>query len=841
MISRGTWLKCVCIFSFICGVVVPLFLVANVYSDPDTENSPFMTTGRDTEKLSSHERKPLDYAAEEKEDLHYQVQEMHQIVVSVRNELRQLEQERAEVRDAVDASKQTLSVVRKEVDKAKYSLQDSKERLAKVLRETKRANQYNDNAPVANSAVVVVKLPAEARSHGGVDAVRDNSLLREGSVSTECFDELCFDFTRCPLTSNFSVYVYNQQHPNIFNLKHPEVVDQLVSSLSLKHSLVSDPNLACVYVAIIGPPSEEWNGDALQHRLEALSHWNDGTNHVLVDLAYYNEFPDVGMSKHNSLGKSIQARSYLERRDDYNILIPPVTRYGSSEPLWQTLPPLIPALRQVLIYFEGIEEVPGNNPISGNQLTAFKQAITANTMDKVAISANCDGADTIGVKETESRHPISPFAEWALCGTAHTRSLSLTQATFALIISGRGGRAGPITFTRLVESLRHGAVPVILGISRLPYDSVIEWKRLAIVLPTSSLGELHYILRNIDTDTILKYRRQGRFVWESYLSSPLAVVDTVVAIVRQRALHPPPPADDATATNLVRLLGSNFVMNSPEFVYNFTFYTSNLWNSPPGPFYMYPTTPFKPVPVSGSQYIGLTQNQFSNLPHHVVDAGGITGPFFEDYLLGNVPDEQFTVVILTYDRNQVLLDALGRLKDLDHLAKVVVVWNNQVRPSSDLKWPDIGVPIDVSLGTCVSMAVTCSDILQVVSTGKNSLNNRFLPYPNIQTEAVLSLDDDVHLRQDEIQFAFRLVGVVPSPHPSPPSPTLTSLPSSLPPLPLPHLPRVWREARDRVVGFPGRFHAWDTRFPGWLYNSNYTCELSMVLTGAAFVHKVRAA
>lgn len=45
----------------------------------------------------------------------------------------------------------------------------------------------------------------------------------------------------------------------------------------------------------------------------------------------------------------------------------------------------------------------------------------------------------------------------------------------------------------------------------------------------------------------------------------------------------------------------------------------------------------------------------------------------------------------------------------------------------------------------------------MVSTGRNSLNNRFLPLSNIQTEAVLSLDDDVHLRHDEIQFAFRHV------------------------------------------------------------------------------------
>lgn len=51
--------------------------------------------------------------------------------------------------------------------------------------------------------------------------------------------------------------------------------------------------------------------------------------------------------------------------------------------------------------------------------------------------------------------------------------------------------------------------------------------------------------------------------------------------------------------------------------------------------------------------------------------------------------------------------------------------------------------------------------------------------------------------------------------------------------------RVWREARDRIVGFPGRYHAWDVNHQSWLYNSNYSCELSMVLTGAAFFHKVR--
>ena len=51
--------------------------------------------------------------------------------------------------------------------------------------------------------------------------------------------------------------------------------------------------------------------------------------------------------------------------------------------------------------------------------------------------------------------------------------------------------------------------------------------------------------------------------------------------------------------------------------------------------------------------------------------------------------------------------------------------------------------------------------------------------------------------------------------------------------------RVWRENRDRIVGLPGRLHSWDAENKSWVYNNYLSCELSLVLTGAAFVHKVK--
>lgn len=132
------------------------------------------------------------------------------------------------------------------------------------------------------------------------------------------------------------------------------------------------------------------------------------------------------------------------------------------------------------------------------------------------------------------------------------------------------------------------------------------------------------------------------------------------------------------------------------------------------------------------------------------------------------------------------MKTLERLKGLAYLNKILVVWNGiKQEPPPDLVWPDVGVPIEV------------------VKVNRNSLNNRFLPYDSIETDAILSLDDDSPLRADEIVFAFR----------------------------------VWRGSRDRIVGFPGRFHAWNSAQRAWMYNSNHTCELSMVLTGGAFFHR----
>ncbi|XP_037073398.1 exostosin-2-like [Pollicipes pollicipes] len=179
--------------------------------------------------------------------------------------------------------------------------------------------------------------------------------------------------------------------------------------------------------------------------------------------------------------------------------------------------------------------------------------------------------------------------------------------------------------------------------------------------------------------------------------------------------------------------------------------------------------------------MALTTLQIVNRPRHVSPAYPLTVPY-------TAPRSQgFTAVVLTYDRLDSLYQIIETVALAPSLSKVLVVWNNQKKaPPSASLWPTISKP------------------LKVVQTGANLLSNRFYPYDEIETECVLALDDDITmLTVDELEFGYQ----------------------------------VWREYPDRIVGFPSRNHVWNNVTQSWGYDSEWTSDLSMVLTGAAFYHK----
>lgn len=150
----------------------------------------------------------------------------------------------------------------------------------------------------------------------------------------------------------------------------------------------------------------------------------------------------------------------------------------------------------------------------------------------------------------------------------------------------------------------------------------------------------------------------------------------------------------------------------------------------------------------------------------------------------------YTAVILTFNRNKVLFQLINHLDKCPSLDKIVIIWNNpKTEPPDASKMPIVTKP------------------MVIIKAKANKLSNRFYPYKEIETEAILSIDDDISmLTVDELEFGFE----------------------------------VWKRHLDRIVGFPGRNHKhWSQNNQnGFLYQSEWTNDVSMVLTGVAFYHKI---
>ncbi|KAL3084846.1 hypothetical protein niasHT_031731 [Heterodera trifolii] len=370
----------------------------------------------------------------------------------------------------------------------------------------------------------------------------------------------------------------------------------------------------------------------------------------------------------------------------------------------------------------------------------------------------------------------------------------------------------PLSHCHLSSSLSW-SVPVLCSHrpAALPFARLIDWRLATVQIASDRLPELHFILRAIPLADLIELKRKGRFFFEHFLADSKVVVNAVLSTMRVLLQLPGMEQHEPQTVPLYRNINStdgisfssaafpSFVstftkppyddeylgpielpLESPSYEHNFTalsLYSAQIWNHFPMALGVSPRfLPFAHFLPSDSEF-----GEDTSFGMRPVLPG--SGQEFALALGGNRPREQFTIIILAYNREQVLLNTLERLNNLPYLNRVLVIWNDAHRLPSTPAWPRLHVPVLFINGT------------------RNSLNNRFVPYKEIETEAILSMDDDMDIKQFEIVFAFR----------------------------------VWREHRDRIVGFPARFHArfGDDNF----YNSNHTCQYSMILTGAAFIHK----
>lgn len=742
---------------------------------------------------------------------------LFQSTVSI--ELRELESRRQKLQTDISMYNQKIDEIKQDLMRQQTELDRLKISVGQAQVAQREAVQRNTPELALPKTLYANRLPSK------------NTAISK-FASKACKMQTCFDHSRCSLTSGFPVYLYDPDEISVvsdgFDIDG-FLKTTIKQTFGQNAHMTKEPKNACIFLVLAGEalsedeimrnnryslPSESNSYLKIPlniTNIKKLAYWGgDGRNHVLVNLARRDLSAGSGNAfRGQDTGRAMIVQSAFDEeqfRYGFDVVVPPILGPPDGD-VWRECASMVPARRKYLLTFQG-EMKPANKTddtdaeeetLNNFIVEHLKEMANGMSQDKFMLQFEC-------IPATEQKSMAS-IRDWMLCGTDSSRKSVLKDSTFTLLLSPGASEVSSTLFqARLYEALRSGAIPVILGADQiqLPYSETIDWRRIAILLPKARITELHFLLRAVPDADLLAIRRQGRLIWERYLSSVQATINTIIACVRDRLGIPPRPIKPYIAQSIfnasfVPLKSDPPVLDaepeeslgpieppypSPSFKRNYTALLTQFkesWNDWADPFNLYPQLPFDPVLPSDAKFIG------SHVGFRPIGKGsGGAGKEFAESLGGNHPREQFTIVMLTYEREQVLMDSLGRLYGLPYLHKVVVVWNSPKPPLEDLRWPDIGVEVNV------------------VRAPKNSLNNRFLPFDVIETEAILSVDDDAHLRHDEILFGFR----------------------------------VWRENRDRIVGFPGRFHAWDlNNNVAWNYNSNYSCELSMVLTGAAFFHK----
>ena len=638
-------------------------------------------------------RRALDFehdpTKEDLFDLNMQIEELENIKASVRNELRELDGKRWELMKEVTAHSDMIVKLRKELAMTKKELGNAKNDVAKAGQGAAAMISTTTTQP---PIIILPQLQQNGISNHLPPPLDKQDRPPATTTRSGCSLQNCFDFSLCPLTRNFALHIYNtEQNINVVGaIPNEDDVKELLAELHSKKLLASNPSSACLHVLIMGKVEDP---KAAETKLKELDYWRgNGMNHLIIEhpSVFNSQLHEidtgsaiVGSAHHGHLWKKFDVFS-----------APTVTRADGK--FREHLPLMLSVSRRKLLYFHG-ECRAGKSTEHLQPLLDGLLQLKEHIGD-VDISVSCEKVDEV--------YPARG-TECNLCDNQAERFAHLAVSRFALIPE----MPGIVMFVRLIEALRSGSIPVILGTDfSLPFDDKLDWELAVLRMPSGHFSQIHLILRSIGENDLQQLTLQGRFLYETYFRSPQQIMSTILSVVQSYTMHSAPAIMDASYPSVKQkkqVSASNYIaMPSAQWRHNYTQHSHRLWNKPPGPFYAFPNSPKDPVPLSGTQYMGLTEAELKQLPPHIILAGGITGPYFEDYLLGNVPNEQFTVVMLTYQRNTVMIEAVERLSGLPHLHKVIVVWNNPEEISSSITMPNIDVPVEVAI-VCVCVCVCC--------------------------------------------------------------------------------------------------------------------------------------
>ncbi|XP_058420813.1 exostosin-1 isoform X1 [Diceros bicornis minor] len=568
-----------------------------------------------------------------------------------------------------------------------------------------------------------------------------NSSIYKGK---KCRMESCFDFTLCK-KNGFKVYVYPQQKGE----KIAESYQNILAAIEGSRFYTSDPSQACLFVLSLDTLDRDQLSPQYVHNLkskvQSLHLWNNGRNHLIFNL-YSGTWPDYTEDVGFDIGQAMLAKASISTenfRPNFDVSIPLFSkdhpRTGGERGFLKFN--TIPPLRKYMLVFKGKRYLTGIGSDTRNALYHVH-----NGEDVLLLTTCKHGKDWQKHKDSRCDRDNTEYEKLIhLPGSSWFGLLCISE--FTLHCSNLLDR---YDYREMLHNATFCLVPRGRRLGSFRFLEALQAACVPVML--SNGWELPF-------SEVINWNQAAVIGDERLL---LQIPSTIRSIHQDKILALRQQTQflwEAYFSSVEKIVLTTLEIIQDR-IFKHISRNSLIWNKHPGGLFVLPQY---------SSYLGDFPYYYANL--------------------GLKPPSKFTAVIHAVtplvSQSQPVLKLLVAAAKSQYCAQIIVLWNCDKPLPAKHRWPATAVPVIVIEGESKVMS------------------SRFLPYDNIVTDAVLSLDEDTVLSTTEVDFAFT----------------------------------VWQSFPERIVGYPARSHFWDNSKERWGYTSKWTNDYSMVLTGAAIYHK----
>ena len=353
----------------------------------------------------------------------------------------------------------------------------------------------------------------------------DDSQLASDENDEKCTHFTCFDVYRCDTTEHehMQVYIYPVKRyvdssGILISSPFTDEFWQLLEVIRSSPYYTSDPSKSCLFIPSIDMLSQSYvRLEETSQVLNSLQYWNrDGSNHLIFNMIP-GSFPDYNRRLDMSTGKSMIAGGGFDSwtyRTAFDVSLPVYSPHSADpnnhlvikeehQRKWFLLSTQLEAMDK------------SSKQIISNLEERYKD-------EMLILSNRCLKSNENGT--------LSKIR----CNVQRNITVNyptiLQKATFCLV-----ARTAYLGTPLISDIIMSGCIPVFaLNEYVLPFEELIDWKRVSVRIHESSLKDVFEILKSVTPSKITEMQKQTVFVWTTYFSTIKAITLTTLGIINDR-------------------------------------------------------------------------------------------------------------------------------------------------------------------------------------------------------------------------------------------------------------------------------------------------------------------